>query len=368
MSKRNYALDAGQSGKRIAAPELAYRPRPPRDRSTPIGLIGTGGIAIQHLTAYRDAGLNVVAVANRTVAKAKKLARRFFPQAALYSDYREVLARPDIAVVDITTPPDIRAGMIEAALRAGKHVLSQKPFVTDLRVGRRLADLAENRCLKLAVNQNGRWAPHFSWLRHAVQRGLVGDVLSVDLSVHWDHDWIARTTFNEVHHIVLFDFGVHWFDALQSFMTGRPARNVFATLATAAGQKSKPPLLGQAMVQYDAAQASIVFNAATKQGKWDRSVIVGTKGTLRSEGPDLATQTVTLHTKRGVAQPKLAGTWFPGGFAGTMFELLRAIEQGKEPENSARKNLSSLALSFAACRSAETGRPQVPGKVQSVKT
>ncbi len=58
--------------------------------------------------------------------------------------------------------------------------------------------------------------------------------------------------------------------------------------------------------------------------------------------------------------------WFPGGFAGTMLELLAAIEADREPSNSARDNLTSLALSFAACRSADTGEPQVPGRVGAV--
>ena len=52
--------------------------------------------------------------------------------------------------------------MIETALAAGKHVLSQKPFVLDLDDGTRLADLADESGVVLAVNQNGRWAPHLS--------------------------------------------------------------------------------------------------------------------------------------------------------------------------------------------------------------
>src|SRR3954471_7709902 len=119
MPKRNYSLDSASAATLLPAPVLRYQPQPPRDRSAPIGIIGTGGIAIQHVTAYRDAGLNVIAISNRTIAKAKKLGRENFPKAMIYDDYREVLARKDIAVVDITTPPDIRATMIEAALNAG---------------------------------------------------------------------------------------------------------------------------------------------------------------------------------------------------------------------------------------------------------
>ncbi len=82
--------------------------------------------------------------------------------------------------------------MIEAALEAGKHVLSQKPFVLDLDFGRRMVDLADARGVKLAVNQNGRWAPHFSYMRAGDRAGLIGDAaLGCHVAVHWDHSWIA---------------------------------------------------------------------------------------------------------------------------------------------------------------------------------
>ena len=83
--------------------------------------------------------------------------------------------------------------------------------------------------------------------------------------------------------------------------------------------------------------------------------VVGSLGTVRSVGPGLLDQRVTLHTANGVATPTLEGKWFPDGFQGAMAELLCAIEEDREPINSARGNLRSLALCFAALRSAEHG-------------
>ncbi len=88
------------------------------------------------------------------------------------------------------------------------------------------------------------------------------------------------------------------------------------------------------------------------------------RGTLLSTGSNLEKQRVTLHTARGFASPALQGSWFDNGFHGTMAELLLAIEQKREPEHSARNNLKSLELCFAACRSAQTGRPVAPGAVR----
>ena len=100
------------------------------------------------------------------------------------------------------------------ALNAGKHVLSQKPFVENLDDGRELVELAARRKLKLAVNQNGRWAPHLAYIREAVRAGLVGEVTGVHVEIRWNHGWIAGTPFEAVDDLILWDFGIHWFDFL----------------------------------------------------------------------------------------------------------------------------------------------------------
>jgi predicted dehydrogenase len=89
--------------------------------------------------------------------------------------------------------------------------------------------------------------------------------------------------------------------------------------------------------------------------------VAGHLGTVRSSGPSLTEQAVTLHTSAGLAKPRLEGTWFPDGFQGAMAELLCAIEESREPLNSAGGNLRSLALCFAALQSAERGEAIVLG-------
>ncbi len=272
--------------------------------------------------------------------------------------------RDDIEVVDVATHPEERLAIVEAAIRAGKHVLSQKPFVLDLDDGERLADLADQKGVRLAVNQNGRWAPHFSYITHAISAGLIGEVLGVHLSVHWNHDWVATTPFNNVRHVVLFDFAIHWFDILTALLPNGRATRVYASTARAVGQKAAPPLLAQAAVEYEGAQASLAFDGFTQYGPEDRTYISATRGAIVSIGPNFGRQRVTLYTDQGVARPRLQGSWFPDGFHGTMAELLRSIEEEREPNNSARNNLASLALCFAAAKSADTGQPQTPGAIR----
>lgn len=336
----------------IAVPDLPWRPPMPRLYRPRIALIGAGGIAGAHLEAYRTAGWEVAAICGRSLPKAQARADEFFPQARVTDNFASVLDDASLDVLDITPHPADRIPLIEAALRAGKHVLSQKPFVLDLDTGERLVALARDKGVKLAVNQNGRWAPHLAWMREAVRAGLVGDVVGVHANIHWNHGWIAGTPFEDVPDLILYDFAIHWFDFLSS-VVGARAETVIATKSPARGQGAKVPLLAQALVRLEGGQASLVFDGAVPFGPRDTTFIGGTRGSLQSDGPDLGRQAVTLTTGEGRATPVLEGQWFNDGFRGAMGELLSAIEDGREPLNGAAGNLHSLALAFAAIASAQ---------------
>lgn len=349
-----YALRSAELPE-IEAPDVAYKPPMPNTYRPRIGMIGTGGISASHLDAYRTAGWEVAALWNRTRSKAEEKAAQYCPKARIEDDWTALLADPDIDVVDITLHPEHRAPVIRAALEAGKHVLSQKPFVTDLDLGEDLVKLAQDKGLKLAVNQNGRWAPHKAFMRETVRAGLIGEVLSAHVCLHWNHGWTAGTPFDEIEDLVLYDFGVHWFDFIAS-LVGERAQSVFATAVHAKGQANKVPLLAQALIRLDGGQASLVFDGGIPHGPSDTSFVGGTLGSLQSDGPDLGNQSVTLTMAEGIARPTLEGNWFNDGFRGAMGELLCAIEEDREPSNGARENLQSLAMAFAAVESRITGR------------
>ncbi|MGD9635633.1 MAG: Gfo/Idh/MocA family protein [Pirellulales bacterium] len=350
----------------VAAPTLPYQPRDPKRYRPGIALVGCGGITAWHLRAYRAAKYRVVALADVNLKNAKARRDEFYPDAFVTDDPQKIFRRDDVEIVDIATHTAVRPPLVEAALKARKHVLSQKPFVTDLAVGKRLADLADKMGVTLAVNQNARWAPHFSYMREAVRGGLIGEVEAAHCDVHWDHSWVKGTAFETTPHLILYDFAIHWFDFITTLMDGASATRVFASKVLATAQDIKAPLLAQVAIEYPTAQASLVFDGHTRFGRTDRVFIAGSAGSIASSGPDQDHQKVELTTAKGVARPKLVGSWFPDGFHGTMAELLSSIEEHRTPMNSARNNLESLALCFAAVASAETGKPVVPGTVKKL--
>ncbi|MHB8972139.1 MAG: Gfo/Idh/MocA family protein [Pirellulaceae bacterium] len=353
-AEQDYAISKMTPGKKLPAPRLPYQPARTRHYKPRIGVIGCGGIISTHLKAYRKARYQVVALADPLVSRAEQVRDEYYPRAQVFESAAELLAQAEIDVVDIATHPEVREPLLLAAIRAGKHVLSQKPFVTDLAVGRRIVAAARRKGVQLAVNQNGRWAAHVSYARQAIAAGLLGDIISVDMEVCWDHNWVAGTPFEEIHHLLLFDFGIHWFDMAHCYLGSQRPKSVFARVCRTSSQRAKPPLSAQAVIEYPHAQVSIILRGDTRCGAQDRTVIVGTQGTLVSSGPNINEQTVVLYTERGTMVPRLTTRWFPDGFDGTMSELLCSIEDNREPTNSARDNLESLALCFAALRSADT--------------
>jgi predicted dehydrogenase len=345
---------------------LPYRPRDPKRYRPPMALVGCGGITKWHLRAYRSAGYNVVMMCDVDRARAEERRDEFYPEAVATDDLKQVLARDDVEVVDVATHPPERPAIIEAVLRAKKHVLSQKPFVIDLDAGLRLADLADEMGVRLAVNQNARWAPHFSYIREAARTGLLGSIDAIHCDVHWDHSWVKGTVFESIRHLILYDFGIHWFDFVTTVMQGAPAQRVFASMARSATQTIDPPLLAQTIVEYESTQATLIFDGFTRFDRLDRTLVVGSAGAIRSGGPTTEQQRVEMTTAEGIARPRLKGAWFPDGFHGTMAELLSAIAEKREPTNGARNNLASLALCFAAVASAERGEAVRPGSVRQL--
>jgi predicted dehydrogenase len=366
-SASEYATPANYSTTELTLPMLAYRPSRPKCYRPKIGLIACGGITKVHLTAYKNAGYDVVAMADPLIKYAEENRDMFYPSADVYDNADAILDRKDIDVVDIAAHPAHRAPLIEQAIRSGKHVLSQKPFVLDLDFGQHLVNMADNHNIKLAVNQNARWSPNMSWMRCAIQNNWLGKISSVDSHVAWDHTWVKGKPFEQIPHLILYDFAIHWFDMLHSFMAMQKPIDVIAHVTSTGNQSIRPPLLAQVIVRYEDAQASLIFRANTLSGKRARTMVIGSRGTLSSEGADVNDQTVQYSSTDGIATPQLHGAWFPDGMDGTMSELLCAIEEDREPTNSGRDNLHSLAICFAAIESAETGIPQKVGNVRQIK-
>jgi len=350
-------------------PDLDYFPHGPRNPSRfRVGLIGCGGISQYHLEAAKALGVEVVALADINEEAARKRRDAYFPDAVIYTDHRQLLAREDLSVVEIATHNSVREAQIRDALEAGKHVLSQKPFTLDLDSGKRLIDLAAKLNLHLGVNQNGRWAPSFGAILAGVRSGLLGQIHSLDMAMAWDHTFTRGTHFEKLHHLILNDYAIHYFDLTANVFHDRQAQIVFANAVSSPTQDMKPPMLANAILNFGDGLATMAFSAYETCSEKEFICCVGSKGTLRALGGINRITEMEFANADGSVTFPLEGSWFPDGFKGTLGEFLSAIEENRESSISAANNLKSLELCFAALQSADTGQPVRPGAARTAET
>lgn len=314
------------------------------------------------LAAYLDEGFEVVALCDRNPEKAERYRSEYFPRAAVYGTVDELLRHPSLEVVDVATHLDGRPATIRRCLEAGKSVLSQKPFVEDLSIGSELAALAQANDVTLAVNQNGRWAPHFGAMLAMVRAGLIGQVVSADFHVAWPHDQIVADmpAFASMHDLILFDFGAHWFDIIGALAPETPL-TVFASTAARPGQTIAAPLQASAVITGEGFVATIALRAGERFAETGTYRVAGTAGVITHSGRSLGGQFVELDTADGRARVETDQDWFRHGLGGAMRSLLVALERNEVPAHSPESAMKGLAIAFASLESARSGAPVIVG-------
>src|SRR5690606_15308340 len=105
------------------------------------------------------------------------------------TDWREVIAREDVQIVDICTPGHLHAEMANAALEAGKHVLVEKPLSTGLAEAERMVAAAERAPGAAMLGFNYRRVPALALARRLVSDGRIGDVRTVRAA--YLQDWLV---------------------------------------------------------------------------------------------------------------------------------------------------------------------------------
>ena len=140
-----------------------------------VGMIGAGGIARgAHQPGFAALpNVEIVAVADPADGRAADFARDFgVPHT--YTDYHDLLAREDVDVVAVATPPVAHAQATIAALEAGKHVFCEKPMAMNVTEAQAMADAAERADRVLAIDFQTRFSPDAQRAHQLVAGGHLG--------------------------------------------------------------------------------------------------------------------------------------------------------------------------------------------------
>lgn len=207
-------------------------------------VVGTGFIGPVHVEGLRRAGVQVAAIVGSNPAKSYAAAERQGIEPS-HASLEDVLADHSIDAVHLTTPNRFHFAQACSVLRAGKHVLCEKPLAMNSHESAELTRLAAECGLAAGVAYNIRFYPLCQEAVDRVQHGSLGDVLHVTGS--YVQDWLLYDTdFNwrvlaedggRLRSVA--DIGTHWLDLVQ-FITGRRVVSVCADLQTVHTRRQRP--------------------------------------------------------------------------------------------------------------------------------
>lgn len=214
-------------------------------KNTKIGLVGAGRFGRLILSILHDlADVQLVAVCNRTVSKAEKVAQDFgIPH--VFSDYQEMLDQVPMDACFVTTDEATHTAITLAALNKGCHVFVEKPLATTLADGIRMRDKSREKKLQLHVGYILRFTPDNAYLKAEIERGAFGRIGSIrvkrNCSRQWFHDFGKRIN-------LVYETGCHDID-LVVYLTGQKGKKVYATARHMLGYDN--PDLIMAMIELE---------------------------------------------------------------------------------------------------------------------
>lgn len=378
-----------------------------------IAMIGHGFMGAAHSQGWRVAprffdlplGVDMTVVVGRSDPEAS--ARKWGWREAA-TDWREVVARDDVDVVDIVTPGDTHAEIAIAALEAGKHVLCEKPLANTVEEAERMAEAAATaaeRGVRSMVGFTYRRVPATTFARDLVAAGRLGDIRQV--RAEYLQDWLAdpeapltwRLQKERAGSGALGDIGAHAVD-LTEYITGQRVASVSGIAETLVAER---PLLEQGVGLSGTASAQrgavTVDDVALFTGRLESGALAsfeasrfrtGRKNALRIEisgslgaiAFDLerlneleffdATLPATEQGFRRILvtepeHPYLAPWWPAGhmlgyehGFSHQVNDLVTAIHAGAQPEPSFADGLHVQRVLDAVLRSSDAGSAWTP--------
>ncbi|MBI1376504.1 MAG: gfo/Idh/MocA family oxidoreductase [Frankiales bacterium] len=245
-----------------------------------VGLLGYGAIGHEHSRAVRAVdGLELAAVCD-TSPERLAAAVAAAPGVASSTRAEELLARDDVDLVIVSTPPSSHAEWALRALEAGKHVILEKPFALETTQADLVMAEAASAGLLVAVYQNRRFDPDHLAVRRAVRAGLLGELFHVETFVGgYGHPCNLWHSDAGVSGGAFYDWGSHVLDQVLDLVPG-PVEHVTAAAHKLRWFDVTNADHSRVTVRFaDGAEAEFVHSdlAAALKPRW---YVLGTEGAL----------------------------------------------------------------------------------------
>ena len=336
-----------------------------------IGIIGCGKIAQKrHIPEYLDnENSQLAGFYDLNLERAGALAEEFGGTA--YKSYEELLASADIDAVSVCTANHAHAEITIAALKAGKHVLCEKPMATTLEDCEAMVKTAKETGKFLMLGHNQRLAKAHVKAKELIHSGLIGEIIS--FRTIFGHSGPETWSIDPGKNVWFFDkskaamgamadLGIHKTDLIH-FLTGEYVVETTALLDTLDKRYANGELINvddNAFCIYKLSNGAVGTMTAswTYYGKEDNSTILyGTKGIMRIyEDPVYSIKVTTRDEEEILFQIDQIQTNDNQTKSGVIDLFIDCLVENKEPEISGAEALKTMRVIFASLESSKTNR------------
>ena len=332
------------------------------------GLIGYGAWGGHHARAIGEVPTaTLTAICARSEAS-RDQARADHPDATLYADYQEMLAREDLDVVDVVLPSDLHFEVGSAVLQAGRHLLLEKPMALSIEDCTRLNDLARERGKILAVGHELRLSSLWGKIKQMVDAGAIGDPRYALIEL-WRRPYRLgaggwRYDLGRVGNWIL-EEPIHFFDLARWYFEA--AGDPVSVYAAASGVRDDRPDLHDnfsATVQFPGGRYALVSQSLAGWQHHQQVKLAGTEGALWARWSGAMDRTFTPTFSLEVGGGDKVEPVPIEAPSGEVYELVdevgamaRAVLEGTPPACTGMDGRWSVALCLKAAESQAENRP-----------
>ena len=338
------------------------------DSTVRFGLIGYGAWGQHHAASIAKAkGAQLLAIAEPS-EESRDAARKAHPGAEVVADYRDLVRRDDLDVVDVVVPNRLHHEVATAVLSSGKHLLLEKPMCLSMKECNDVLRLAQEKNLRISVNHEFRLSSLWGKVKDLVDEGLVGKPLYVLVELSRNPYRLGsdgwRFDINRVGDWIL-EEPIHFFDLARWYLSsvGEP-ESVYA--AASSRQPDHPELQDNcsAIMKFTGGAYAVVSQTLAAFEHHQTVKLTGTKGAIwaswsgamdRTEHPTFFLKAFDGKELKELPIARAAGELFE--LEDQMAAMVAAIQHGKPISCAGEDGKWSVAMCLATQRSIVTGQP-----------
>lgn len=325
-------------------------------------VVGAGGISRAWFPPLKELGCQVVGVVDLRLEAAEQAITDWeLDKAVASDDLAKTLAEIKADFLVDLTIPEAHCGVTCSALKAGLHVIGEKPMAASMEQARQMVAAAEAADRIYMVSQSRRWDPNHEAMRQIVRSGTLGQITTATCQFYLGaHFGGFRAAMD---HVLLLDMAIHHFD-LARMVTAKDPISVYAEEYNPRGSWFSHGAAAMCIFEMSD-NVRFAYNGSwcsegqhtSWNGNWRLVCEQGSVSSGNDSQPHAHIVSATEGLVRHPNEVEVPIPSLPGhGQRGAILEMMRYLEKGVVPQCECHDNIYSLAMVFAAIESAQTGK------------